>query len=180
VPGQVQWDEARTSFANGDYGWATLHTGGMVGEQALFVLTLGGSQAELTAARTADGLIERGAAAREAVDAAQAAGRTNGAAAELRVGDKVCTDVSTGGAPRAINPKVQDALNKIPAAERSPFHGACAEVGCLSKAADAGVNPAGGTSQAVKIRAAGKEAHGSFMDACSSCKALLDYFGVKH
>lgn len=121
-----------------------------------------------------------GAEAKGAADAAQAAGRTNGAAAELRVGDKVFTDVSTGGASRSINPKVQEALDKIPAAQRSPFHGACAEVGCLSKAADAGVNPAGGTSQAVRIRAPGKEAHGSFMDACSSCKALLDYFGVKH
>jgi hypothetical protein len=99
---------------------------------------------------------------------------------QVRIGDKVFTDVSTGGAPRSINPSVQKALDKIPEAQRSPYHGACAEVGCLSQAKNAGVNPAGGSSQAVRIRADGKQAHGSFMDACSSCSALLDYFGVKH
>lgn len=122
----------------------------------------------------------RGAAAQEAANVAQAAGRTNGAAAELRVGDRVFTDVSTGGAQRAINPQVQKALDKIPPAQRSHYHGACAEVGCLSQAVNAGVNPAGGTSQAVRIRAPEKAAHGSFMDACDSCKALLDFFGVEH
>lgn len=121
-----------------------------------------------------------GSEAKAAADAAQAAGRTNGAAAELRVGDKVFTDVSAGNTYRPAHPKVQEALDRIPAEQRSKYHGGCAEVGCLGQALDAGVNPAGGNSHAVKIRAEGKAAHGTFLEACNSCKALLDYFGVKH
>src|SRR5262249_36407706 len=97
---------------------------------------------------------------------------------ELKVGDRVFTDVSTGGAPRTLHPKVQEALDKVPPALRSPYHGACAEPGCLSQALNEGVNPSGGVSTAVKIRAPGKAAHGTRMPACSSCKAVNQAFGV--
>jgi hypothetical protein len=41
VPGQVQWDDARTDFFNGRYGGAALHTGLMLGEQVMTALTFG-------------------------------------------------------------------------------------------------------------------------------------------
>jgi RHS repeat-associated protein len=114
-----------------------------------------------------------------AADAASLAGRTSGAAAELRVGNQVFTDVSTGGSIRAIHPQVQAAANNVPLAQRAPWHGHCAEVGCLSKALSAGVNPAGGTSRAVNIGASGA-GHGTAKKACSSCRHILEQFGVKY
>ncbi|WP_437608114.1 RHS repeat-associated core domain-containing protein [Sorangium sp. So ce834] len=120
----------------------------------------------------------RGAAAIERANAAQAAGRTSGVAAELRVGNKTFTDVSTGGASRTIDPRVAQALDRVPAAERSPFHGACAEIGCITQTLAAGIDPRGGVSTAVRIRRPGHPAHASRIDACRSCAAVLGQFGV--
>jgi uncharacterized protein RhaS with RHS repeats len=117
--------------------------------------------------------------AEAAADAALAAGRTKGAAAELRIGDQVFTDVSSGGAARTLHPDVQAAYDRVPQSKRAPWHGHCAEGGCLSQALDAGVNPAGGTSRAVNIGTSGK-GHGTPKPTCSSCKDVLDQFGVNH
>ncbi len=43
VPGQAAWNSAVSSFQNGNYGTAALDTVNMLGQQALFVLTLGAS-----------------------------------------------------------------------------------------------------------------------------------------
>jgi hypothetical protein len=126
----------------------------------------------------AGGGAAKGAAAIERANAAQAAGRTRGAAAELRVGQQVFTDVSTGG-PRTLHPDVVDALEAVPPSQRAPWHGKCAEPGCLSQALNAGVDPAGGTSTAVNIRGPGNPQHGTFKAACPSCAAVLKRFGVK-
>jgi RHS repeat-associated protein len=171
-------DAARVSTAQ--YSFETM---GKVLEKGLeyYQIALAFAGPEIAAAEriTASATIA-GVSAKIAADAAQAGGRINGAAAELRIGKKIFTDVSTGGVPRANNPLVQSGLDKIPAAQRSLFHGGCAEVGCLNQAINSGVNPAGGASQAVRIRAEWKAAHGSLMEPCSSCQALLDYFGVKY
>ena len=121
-----------------------------------------------------------GSAALEAANAAQAAGRTSGVAAELRVGGKVYTAVSTGGASRILHPKVVAALNKVPQSQRAPWHGHCAEPGCISQALDEGMNLAGAVSTAVRIRAQGSAVHGTLKDACSSCAALLEQFGIRY
>lgn len=84
-----------------------------------------------------------------AADSALAAGRTSGAAAELNAGGQVITDRSTGGASRSLNPAVQAALDDVPMLARAPWHGACAEMGCLSQAIDRGINPSGGSIRAV-------------------------------
>jgi hypothetical protein len=57
-------------------------------------------------------------------DAMLAAGRTSGAAAELRVGGKLFTDVSTGGANRVLNPAVKDAVDAVPEAQHAAWRGA--------------------------------------------------------
>ena len=43
VPGQVSFDYGMTALEKGNYGFASLHFAGMVGEQVLFALTLGQS-----------------------------------------------------------------------------------------------------------------------------------------
>jgi len=76
-------------------------------------------------------------------DAAFAAGKRVGAAAELRIGERVFTGVS--GEVVAHNSEVTGALMGTPSGARTPWHGGCAEIVCLDKARNAGVNPAGGT-----------------------------------
>ena len=115
--------------------------------------------------------------AEAAADSALAGGRTTGAAAELRVGGRVITDVSTGGAPRVLNASVQEALDAVPLAQRAPWHGACAEMGCLSQALNSGVNPTGGSIRAVAIGTS-NPGHGLPKVICTSCSAVLDVFGV--
>lgn len=131
----------------------------------------------LPRARTA-GFCVNANTAEAVADAALATGRTSGAAAELRVGGQVFTDVSTGGAPRVLNRSVQEALDSVPLAQRAPWHGACAEMGCLSQALDAGVNPAGGSIRAVAIGTS-NPGHDLPKAICSSCSAVLDDFGVE-
>jgi RHS repeat-associated protein len=45
VPGQVAWNNAMSAWQAGNYGTAAMDTANMIGQQALFVLTLGGSSA---------------------------------------------------------------------------------------------------------------------------------------
>ena len=123
--------------------------------------------------------VQSAGSAKAAADIAQQAGRASGAAAELRVNGQVFTDVSTGGAARDLHPSVKSGLDQVPLSQRAPWHGHCAEAGCVSQALEAGVNPAGGTSKAVNIGTSGK-GHGTPKPACTSCQHLLDQFGVKH
>ena len=146
--------------------------GGTVG----VVLGAGGKVVGAALSRAA--ATEATAAAVESADAAQAGGRTSGAAAGLRVGNQTFADVSTGGAPRMNHPAVQRALDNVPAAQRSPFHGACAEIGCLNQAANAGVNPQGGTMRAVTIRKPGNANHATPNPACPTCENVQKQMGV--
>ena len=113
--------------------------------------------------------------AEAAADEALAAGQLSGSAAELRVGGRTFTAVSGEAVPP--NPAVTGALMGTPTAARAPWHGACAEIGCLDKALNAGVDVAGGSSRAVNIGASGS-GHGTFKAACSSCADVLEFFGV--
>jgi RHS repeat-associated protein len=51
VPGQTSWDNALTALENRRYGEAVAWTGAMLGEQVMFVWTLGESQAGLKAGK---------------------------------------------------------------------------------------------------------------------------------
>jgi len=162
-------------LAGGFTGWlATFQTGRL----ALGLFGIGADIQAMSDGLPAGGGVA-GRSAEAAADAALAAGRTRGAAAELRVGDQVFTDVSTGGASRTLHPDVNAALDRVAPGERAPWHGGCAEPGCVSQALNAGVNPAGGTSRAVNIGESGR-GHGTPKMTCSSCRAMLDFFGIKH
>jgi hypothetical protein len=112
----------------------------------------------------------------DAADEALAAGKTRGAASQLDVGGQRFTDVS--GAKPGLHARVQEALDRVPPAERAPWHGHCAEVGCVDQAFKTGVDPRGGTSIAVNIGRSGS-GHGTFKEACSSCRRMLEFLGVR-
>ncbi|MBD1581433.1 RHS repeat-associated core domain-containing protein [Pseudoalteromonas sp. S16_S37] len=114
--------------------------------------------------------------AEAAADAALASGKKSGAAAELRVGDKVYTGVS--GEIVKPNPQVTGALMGTPASARKPWHGGCAEIVCLDKALNDGVDVSGGTIRAVNIGASGN-GHGTAKKICTSCNDVLNHLGVK-
>lgn len=114
---------------------------------------------------------------------AQAAGATRGVAAALRVGDTVFTDVSSGAArqigttPTAVNPTIQTLINSF--TENSAFAGSCAEVGCVSQALNAGINPSGGTIATAAIRGAGSAAQGTSVAPCITCFQIHRIFGIR-
>jgi hypothetical protein len=64
-----------------------------------------------------------------------------------------------------------------PADKRAQWHGGCAEVVCLDKAMNAGIDPAGGTIRTVNIGGSGN-GHGTNKAPCSSCADLLQHFKV--
>lgn len=175
VPGQVPFDQGMTALENGNYGAAAIALEQCLASRFLTAASFGLNRA-VASAGGACTTIANGAEL-----AADAAGITEQAVLplRLRVGDRVFVDVSTGGRSRTLHPQVQAALDKVPQAQRAPWHGHCAEPGCLSQALKAGVNPAGGTSRAVNIGTSGR-GHGTLKPTCSSCKNVLDQFGVKH
>jgi len=115
--------------------------------------------------------------AEAAADAALAAGKKRGAAGQLDVDGKIFTDIS--GAKTNVHPKLQQALDNVPASQRAPWHGKCAEIGCINQALHSGVNPSGGTMRAVNIGKS-KPGHGTPKPACSSCSNVGDQLGIKY
>lgn len=111
--------------------------------------------------------------AEAAADVALGVGRTTGAAAELTLGDRVHGRLDRG---RAQDEQRSGAAGPAccPPPQRAPWHGACAEVGCLSQTLDAGVDPAGGTMRAVAIGTS-DPGHGLPKMSCSD---LLDTLGA--
>ena len=113
--------------------------------------------------------------AEAAADAALASGKKSGAAAELTVGDKVYTGVS--GEAVTHNSKVTGALMGTPSSARKPWHGGCAEIVCLDKALNDGVDVSGGKMRAVNIGISG-DGHNTAKKICTSCNDVLNHLGV--
>jgi hypothetical protein len=114
----------------------------------------------------------------DAADEALAAGKSRGAAAQLDVNGKRFIDVS--GPKNNLHPLVQKALDSVPASKRAPWHEFCAEVGCVDQAIKSGIeNLKNAVSIAVNIGKSGT-GHGTFKEACSSCKHFLDFFGIRY
>ena len=138
------------------------------GPQDDIALTLGGT-AERSAAEAG--------AAKGAADAAQGIRPRPTTVAALETGDGTFTGVS--GSSQPLHRRVQNALDAIPPSQRSPFHGRCAEPQCISRALEAGVDPAGGTMTAARVRAHGNPSHGTTIPACSSCTQLQEAFRIR-
>ena len=171
LPGQVAGGEsmragtAMTNLATGKGTNGDVKTLMEVGVNAGLAIATDGASGAATV-RRAEG----------AADAALAAGQGSGAAAELVVGGRVFTGVS--GQAVVANSEVTGALMGTPARAREAWHGGCAEIVCLNKAMNAGVNPAGGSSRAVNIGSSGA-GHNTPKAPCRSCQDVLRYFGVK-
>jgi hypothetical protein len=116
------------------------------------------------------------AAAVAAADEALAAGKVSGAASELRVGENSVTAVSGEIVPP--NPDVTGALMGTPTVARAPWHGGCAEIACLDKALNMGLDVNGGRISTANIGISGA-GHGTLKVACSSCAFVLRIFGVE-
>ncbi|WP_079405253.1 YwqJ-related putative deaminase [Streptomyces sp. 3211] len=118
-----------------------------------------------------------------------------GVAASLLVQGKVLshTSLSGDGEPR-LHPTVQQFLDALPAAQREPFIGYCAESALVSDQFHAldqqrgdgrstGLDEAlphfaGAAVVARKIRPHGDPEHGTEADVCRSCSALLDRLSI--
>lgn len=129
------------------------------------------------AAAAIGGGIGRGGAGRAAADAAQTARPRPGTVAVLETPQGTFTGAS--GTRQPVHPRVQQALDSVPEGSRSPFHGACAEPQCISRAIEAGVDPAGGSMTAYRVRGAGNPAHGTIIPPCESCAAIQRMFGIE-
>jgi hypothetical protein len=105
-------------------------------------------------------------------------GKKSGAAAELVVGDKIYVGVS--GEKVQPNDILTGILmgNKGKNSTRAEWHGGCAEIVCLDKALNDGVDVSGGTIRAINI---GNRfgAHKSPKKICSSCVDVIKQLGVK-
>lgn len=95
----------------------------------------------------------------------------------MRVGDKIFTGVSGEAVPHSS--KVTGALMGTSKAKRADWHGGCAEIVCLDKAFNAGVDPSGGKMRAINIGDV-YGAHKSSKKVCSSCSDVLDHLNVNH
>ena len=115
--------------------------------------------------------------AREAADAAQAGGRTSGTAAALRTSDGTMYTAESGSAG-ANHPAVQQALDNVPASQRSPYHGCCAEIKNLNQAKNAGKDVQAARAAAAKIRKPGNVSHGGVKPACPTCQHVNNQLGV--
>ena len=113
------------------------------------------------------------------------AGATRGAAAALKIGDQMFVDLSAGAredlglAPTPIHPEVQSVLDSIPEASREAWHGGCAEVGCISRALNAGhtvEDLANGEIAASSIRTGGLPK----APCMGSCAPMLNTFKIKY
>lgn len=111
-----------------------------------------------------------------AANSALASGKTRGAAAQRRVNRKIYSDVS--GAKPNLHPKLQKALDSVPAPQRAPWHGNCAGIGCIDQALKSGINPSAGTSRAINIGKSGS-GHGTYKQACGTCRHVLEQLGIK-
>jgi RHS repeat-associated protein len=84
-----------------------------------------------------------------------------------------------GGGEHDLHPDVRAAYDRVPDDVRvGGQHGKCGEAEALSNAMKAGVDPRGGVMAAVNVRAPGNPAHQRPKEPCSSCKNVLDQFGI--
>lgn len=141
------------------------------------VMAVGKAVVQRVAPKTARSLSASREAARDAADSAQTARPRPSTAAALVT--KEGTFTGTSGSRFPLHRRVQAALDEIPESARSPFHGRCAEPQCISRALEAGVEPAGAEMSAARVRAPNNPNHGTEIPACSSCARLAEWFGIR-
>lgn len=183
--GYVAWDLYNGGWRNLVAAGRALLSGdatvGQAGTVGFSLSSLIGAGARVGTSLIKRAVASRGRAAAQGVaNAAQGASPRPGAAGSLQVGNRTFAGTSTRGAtPPTHHPRVQQALDNIPAAQRSRSHGRCVEPACISQALNEGVDPKGGVSTVLKVRAPGNSDHGADLPACPTCSKLLEVFGIR-
>jgi YD repeat-containing protein len=116
-------------------------------------------------------------AARASADYASVSRVKSGVTAGLSVDGQVYIGFSGKITGERVNTSiVQDALDSL--AVDNKFNGNCAEIDAINHAIRSGVNPAGGTMTAVKVRAGAT--NGQIMDPCPSCRGVMNQLGINY
>lgn len=85
---------------------------------------------------------------------------------------------STSGAKEALHPRLVEALDRIPADDRSPFHGKCAEINAVDDALSAKARLKDSVMRTMKVRPSSHPEHGASHGPCASCARVLEDFGI--
>lgn len=94
---------------------------------------------------------------------------------------RVNTFTGASKAPRVeLHPRLQAALDRVPLAERSKFHGKCAEINALDHALKGSARVDDSVIQTRRVRKVGDPIHGSPHRPCESCGAVLRDLGIRY
>jgi YwqJ-like deaminase len=94
-------------------------------------------------------------------------------------GPNVFTGASGGPTPN-LHPLLQEALDKVPASERSIFHGQCAEIKAINKALQSEARLRGGVMKTAKVRSPRNPQYGMPHPPCSSCHHVLEQWEIDY
>jgi hypothetical protein len=79
-----------------------------------------------------------------------------------------------------FHPRMQEALDRVPAAERFEFHGKCAEIRVIDDALRRGGRLKDSVIQTRRVRRLGHPEHGRPAPPCDSCRAVLEQFEIHY
>jgi hypothetical protein len=79
----------------------------------------------------------------------------------------------------ALHPRLQQALDRVPPALRSPFHGKCAEVNAIDKALKAEARVRESVMRTMKVRPVTHAEHETLHKPCRSCECVMREMAVR-
>jgi hypothetical protein len=93
------------------------------------------------------------------------------------------TNLFTGnsrGPQLDLHPRLQSALDRVPAGVQADFHGKCAEIRTIDQALKRGASVKDSVIQTRRVRKPGHPLHGQPHDPCPSCKHVLDRLKINY
>jgi hypothetical protein len=84
------------------------------------------------------------------------------------------------GPETKLHPRLQEALDRVPEAKRSPYHGKCAEIRAINDALNQPVSVKDSVIETRYVRKAGHVKHGLPHKPCPSCEPVLRQLGIKY
>lgn len=84
------------------------------------------------------------------------------------------------GFDEEAHPDLQSVLDDVPAGQRPPWHGYCAEVHCINQALKAEGSVKGATVATAKVRGPNSPAHGDPLPPCPSREVVLRKMKVRY
>ncbi|WP_093637933.1 DUF6531 domain-containing protein [Streptomyces sp. 2224.1] len=99
-------------------------------------------------------------------------------AISLREGGDIITGVSGKGNTHVLHRDVQNVLDNIPLADRTPVHGKCGLPQALTKALNDGRDPTGAKGAAIMVRSPNNAHYGATAPPCANCQNLVNHYGI--